>query len=105
MNEIGFNILRRAQDNAKEVDKLSAFFKERGVDLKEVQCNPERYTDIIRQYSKMCINEGLFEESREHLQLEFNKLCEYHQRNEEILTKEFMVIAKEIILTMPKELI
>lgn len=103
MNQIGFNILRRAQDNAKEVDKLSAFFNERGVQLKEVRLNPDRYLDMIKQYSKACINEGLFEESREHLQLEFNKLCEYHQRNEEELTREFMGIAKEIILEMPED--
>nr|WP_302598884.1 hypothetical protein [uncultured Cellulosilyticum sp.] len=105
MNQIGFNILRRAQDNAKEADKLSTFFKERGVQLKEVRRNPDRYADMIKQYSKICINEGLFEESRDRLQLEFNRLCEYHQRNEEALTKEFMGIAKEIILTMPEELI
>ena len=103
MNQIGFNILRRAQDNAKEVDKLSAFFNERGVQLKEVRLNPDRYLDVIKQYSKECINEGLFEESRERLQLEFNKLCEYHQRNEEELTREFMGIAKEIILEMPED--
>lgn len=103
MNQIGFNILRRAQDNAKEVDKLSAFFSERGVQLKDVRLNPDRYADMIKQYSKACINRGLFEESRDRLQLEFNKLCEYHQRNEEELTKEFIGIAKEIILAMPEE--
>lgn len=102
-SQLGFNILRRAQDNAKEIDKMSAFFTERGVALKEVKLNPERYLEMIRQYSKACINEGLFEESRDRLQLEFNKLCEYHQRNEEELTKEFMGIAKEIILEMPED--
>lgn len=103
MEQIGFNILQRAQSNAKEGHKLSAFFSERGIELKEVRLNPERYSDIIKQYSKVCINEGLFEESRERLQVEFNRLCEYHQRNEEELTKEFMGIAKKIILDMPEE--
>lgn len=99
MNQIGFNVLRRAQDNAKELAKLSAFFNERGVELKEVKLDPDKYSEMIKQYSKACVNESLFEESRERLQLEFNKICEYHQRNEEELTKEFAQIAKEIILT------
>lgn len=99
MNKIGFNVLRRAQDSAKEIDKLSAFFHNRGVQLSEVRLNPDKYTDVIEQYSKACVNESLFEESRERLETEFNKICEYHQRNEEELTKEFMTIAREIILT------
>lgn len=99
MNQIGFNILKRAQDNAKEIEKISEFFEQRGVNLNQVRTNPERYSDIIKQYSKVCINEGLFEESRERMQVEFNRLCEYHIRNEEELTKKFYDIAKQIILS------
>lgn len=98
MNQIGFNILRRAKDNAKQIDKLSEFLAERGIDLLQVRNNPDRYTNLIKQYSRECINAGLFEESRERLQVEFNRLCEYHSRNEEELANKFYDTAKQIIL-------
>lgn len=98
MNEIGFNILKRAQNSAKGIDQLSDFLSQRGIDLNQVKANPEGYTELIKQYSKMCINQGLFEESRDRLQLEFSRLCEYHSRNEEQLTDKFYNIAKQIIL-------
>lgn len=102
MNEMGFNILRRAQDNAKEIGKLSEFLLKQGVDLKQVKKHPEEYTNLIKEYSKTCISVGLFEESRERMQREFNKLCEFHVRNEEELTDKFYNIAKQIILASPE---
>lgn len=102
MNQMGFNILQRAQSNARKIGKLTEFLSEHGVELKAVQNNPDYYSDLIKQYSKACINVGLFEESREHLQMEFNKLCEYHARNEEELTDKFYNMAREIILASPE---
>lgn len=102
MNQMGFKILQRAQSNAREIGKLTEFLSEQGVELKAVQSNPDYYADLIKQYSKKCVNVGLFEESREHLQMEFNKLCEYHARNEEALTNKFYNVAREIILASPE---
>ena len=98
MNEIGFNILKRAQNSAKATDQLSNFLSQRGIGLNEVKANPDGYTELIKQYSKMCIDQGLFEESRDRLELEFSRLCEYHSRNEKQLTDQFYNTAKQIIL-------
>ncbi len=101
MNQIEFKILRRAQDNARETDKLVAFLGAQGVDLKQVKNNPDSYDHLIKEYSKACVNTGLFEESRERLELEFSKLCEYHRKNEAILVEQFYDVAKSIILSLP----
>ena len=99
MNQMEFKILRRAQENAKEVDQLKIFLADQGVKLSQIKNNPEKYEDIIKKYSKSCVNVGLFQESRERLEIEFARLCEYHSKNESILVDEFYNIAKEIILS------
>ena len=101
MNQIGFNILRRAHENTKSTDDLQRFLRGKGLDLVQVKRHPEDYNDIIKEYSRHCINLSLFEESRERLQEEFNKLCEYHTRNERQLTDDFFNIAKQLILNSP----
>lgn len=102
MNQMEFKILKRAQENAKEIDKLKTFLANQGVNLTQVKKNPERYQEIIRRYSKDCINIGLFEESRERLEIEFSRLCEYHRKNESMLVDQFYNVAKEIILSTPE---
>ena len=97
MNQMGFNVLRRAQDDTKSKDGLAMFFSEKGIDLKEVQQNPEYYEDLIMEYSRQCINLELFKQSREHMEHEFNRLCEFHRRNEDELVKQFFQITNDII--------
>lgn len=101
MNQIGFNILRRAHDNTRSTDDLEKFLKNKGLNLVQVRRNPDEYNDVIKEYSRQCINLSLFEESRERLQEEFNKLCEYHTRNERQLTDDFFNITKQLILNSP----
>ncbi len=101
MNQMEFKILRRAQDNAKEVDHLKVFLANQGVNLNQIQKDPDSYQDIIKQYSKNCVNAGLFEESRERLEIEFSRLCDYHRKNEINLVEQFYSTAKEIILSVP----
>lgn len=97
MSQMGFNVLRRAQDNTKKGDKLALFFQERGINLKQVRENPDYYEELIKQYSQACINEGLYEESRAHMEDEFNRLCEFHRRNEAELVEKFYSMTRNII--------
>ena len=92
-----FNVLKRAQDNTKVNNKLNLFFKEHGIEIKQVKKNPECYKDLIMKYSRQCINQELFEESKELMEKEFSKLCEFHRRNEEELVQKFYSIANDII--------
>lgn len=98
MNQMGFNILKRAQDNMKANDGLHLFLSERGIDILQVKRDPKFYEEILLQYSKECINEGLFQESKAHMEDEFNRLCEFHRRNEPELVNKFFNITKEMIL-------
>lgn len=97
MNQMAFNVLRRAQDNTKSKDRLAAFFRQKGISFEEVERDPKYYEDLIMEYSRQCINTELFEESREHMEDEFNRLCEFHRRNEEELVKKFFMMTNEII--------
>ena len=42
-------------------------------------------------------NEELFNESRERMEEEFQRLCEFHRRNEDDLVEQFYRIAKSMI--------
>ena len=97
MNQMEFNILRRAQDNTKMGNQLTLFFKDKGIDIKQVKANPEYYEELIKQYSKSCINQGLFEESKERREQEFRRLCEFHRRNEAELVEKFYKFTKDSI--------
>lgn len=97
MEPMQFNVLRRAQDNTKVNNRLNIFFKEHGVEITQVKKNPECYKDLIMKYSRECINQELFEESKEIMEKEFSRLCEFHRRNEEELVEKFYSIAKDII--------
>ncbi len=103
MNQMEFKILRRAQENAKETDKLKTFLAKQGVNLSQIKKNPDSYQELIKSYSKDCVNLGLFEESRERLEIEFSRLCDYHRKNESILVEQFYNIAKDIILSIPED--
>ena len=103
MKQIDFNILKRAQHNARQTDKLLKFLDSNGVDLKSLKSNPEQYDAIIKEFSKSCVNTGLFEESRDRLEREFNKLCEYHRTNEAHLADQFYDMAKSIIMNIPED--
>lgn len=98
MNQMGFNILKRAQDNMKASDGLNLFLNERGINILQVKRNPKYYEGLLLQYSKECINEGLFQESKAHMENEFNRLCDFHRRNEQELVNKFFHITQEIIL-------
>lgn len=97
MNQMEYNILRRAQDSTKASNRLDDFFRQRGVDFEQVKKNPEYYEELIKQYSRTCINQGLFEESRERMEDEFSKLCEFHRRKEDELVEKFFRITKDLI--------
>ncbi len=97
MGQMSFNILKRAQDLTQKGDKLGRFFQERNIDLQEVRKNPDYYEELIKQYSQTCIDEGLYEESKAHMENEFNKLCEFHRRNEAKLVEKFYNIARNMI--------
>jgi len=97
MDQMGFNVLRRAQDSTKKTQRLDDFFKEQGIDIRQVRRNPDYYEELIMDYSRSCINQELFRESKERMEEEFNKLCEFHRRNEDHLVEKFYIIAKHII--------
>ena len=97
MSQMEFNVLRRAQNSPKATDKLGSFFEERGIDIRQVRKNPDYYEELIMQYSRDCINQELFRESQERMEKEFNRLCEFHRRNEEHLVEKFYHMAKMII--------
>lgn len=97
MEPMQFNVLRRAQDNTKVNNKLNIFFREHGIEVSQVKNNPECYRDLIMKYSKQCINQELFQESKEIMEKEFSRLCEFHRRNEEELVEKFYSIATNII--------
>lgn len=97
MEQMEFNVLRRAHDNTKATNRLNLFLSEHGVDLERVKRNPEYYEELIMQYSRVCINQELFEESRERMEEEFSRLCEFHRRNEDELVEKFYSIAKDMI--------
>lgn len=99
MRQMEFNVLRRAQENAKQVDHIKHFFIDKGIDIREIKKTPDLYSDVIKEYSKTCIDTSLYEETLERLEVEFNKLCLYHVHNEEKLTNSFYNIAREIILS------
>lgn len=94
---MGFNVLKRAQDHTKLKNGLNLFFKQKGIDLSEVERDPKYYEDLIMEYSRRCINTELFEESKEQMEDKFNRLCEFHRRHEEELVKRFFNITTEII--------
>lgn len=97
MEPMQFNVLRRAHDNTKINNRLNLFFSEHGIDIAQVKKNPEYYEELIMEYSRECINQQLFEQSKERMEEEFSRLCEFHRRNEEELVEKFYSIAKDII--------
>ena len=92
-----FNILRRAYDNTKANDRLNLFFSKYGVNIEQVKKNPEYYKELIMEYSRECINQELFQQSKEKMEEEFRRLCEFHRRNEEELVEKFYSIAEDMI--------
>jgi hypothetical protein len=99
MQHIEYNILKRAKNTAKEADKLYRFLSGKAVNIQDFKANPDRYTDIIKEYSKECISESLYNESKDRLEQEFNRLCEYHIQHETDLTNAFYDTAKQIIVS------
>lgn len=97
INQMEFNVLRRAQNTTKSTNSLDEFFYEKGIDIRQVEKNPEYYEELIMQYSRNCINQELYRESKERMEDEFNRLCEFHRRNEENLVEKFYNITKSII--------
>lgn len=97
MHQMEFNVLKRAQNRIKETNNLDRFFNEKGIDINQVRKNPEYYEGLIMQYSRTCIDQELFEVSKEHMEEEFNRLCEFHRRNEENLVNKFFMVAKNFI--------
>ena len=97
MEQMQFSVLRRAHDNTKASNRLNLFFNEHGIDIEEVRKNPEYYEELIMEYSRECINQELFEESKERMKVEFSRLCEFHRRNEQELVEKFYSIAKDMI--------
>ena len=97
MEQMGFNILKRAQDHTKETRGLDSFFYDRGIDIKQVRKNPDYYGELIMQYSRLCISQELFRESKERMEEEFNKICDFHRKNEAYLVEQFYNITKLII--------
>lgn len=104
MQHIEYNILKRAQNEAKESDNIYNFLRERSINIQDFKHNPDRYANIIKEYSRQCIDRSLYEESRERLAREFSKLCEYHTQNEEELTNIFYDTAKQIIMSSATDL-
>ena len=97
MEQMQFNVLRKAHDNTKINNRLNVFFNEHGIDITQVGRNPEYYQELIMEYSRTCINQQLFEESRERMEVEFSRLCEFHRRNEEQLVGKFYNIVEDMI--------
>ncbi|WP_069998750.1 hypothetical protein [Cellulosilyticum sp. I15G10I2] len=99
MQHIEYNILKRAKHEAREADKIYNFLQSRSINIQDFKANPDRYSDIIKEYSRECITKSLYEESKERLEREFNRLCEYHTQNEAELTNAFYNTAKQIIVS------
>lgn len=97
MERIRYKILRHAQIITKESDSLDHFFNEHGIDIKQVRKNPDYYEDLIMQYSRNCIAQELFRESRERLEEEINRICDFHRKNEEQLVQQFYDITKALM--------
>lgn len=97
IDQMEFNVLRRAQAATKSTNSLDNFFGEQGIDIRQVRKHPEYYEELLMQYSRDCISQELYKESREQMKDEFNRLCEFHRRNEENLIEKFYSIAKSII--------
>lgn len=104
MQQIQYNVLKRAQDAARESEKVYQFLRTRSISIQDFKANPDRYSDLIKEYSKECISKSLYEESRERLEKEFNRLCEYHVQNEAELTNTFYNTAKQIIVSSAYDL-
>ena len=103
MQRIEYNVLKRAQNAARESDKVYNFLRSKSINIEDFRLNPDRYANIIKEYSKECIDKSLYEESRERLEREFNKMCEYHTQNEIELTNAFYNTAKQIIIASTNE--
>ena len=97
MESMQFNVLRKAHDHAKKNNRLDLFFNEYGIDIVQVKRNPEYYEGLIMEYSRKCIDEQLFQQSKERMEEEFSRLCEFHRRNEEELVEKFCSITKDMI--------
>lgn len=97
MEQMEFNILRRAQDYTKGTRSLDLFFYDRGIDINQVRKNPDYYGELIMQYSRLCISQQLFRESKERMEEEFKKICDFHRKNESYLVEQFYDMAKLII--------
>ena len=104
MHHIEYDVLKRAKRTAKESDNLYQFLCSRSVNIQDFKANPDRYTDIIKEYSRQCISNSLYEESKERLEKEFNRLCEYHAQNEVELSNTFYDTAKQIIVSSVTEI-
>ena len=97
MQQMEFNVLRRAQDYTKKTKGLDLFFYDKGIDINQVRKNPDYYEELIMQYSRLCISQELFKESKERMEEEFNKICDFHRKNEAHLVEQFYNITKGII--------
>jgi len=103
MNKMGFNVLRHAQDNTRIKNGLGVFLAQKGIDIHQVEQNPKHYEDLIMEYSRQCINKELFEESKQHMTDEFNRLCEFHRRHEEELVQKFFSMTNESFIEGSKK--
>lgn len=103
MEQMQFNVLRKAHDNTKVHNSLTLFFNKHGIDIAQVKRDPEYYEELIMEYSRECINKELFEQSKEKMEEEFSRLCEFHRRNEEQLVEKFYSIVKDMIEKEDKE--
>lgn len=99
MDQMEFNVLRRAQEITKGTNKLDAFFRDKGIDIRQVIKNPDYYEELIIQYCRSCISQELYRESKERMEDEFHRLCEFHRRNEEHLVEKFCHMTKVMIET------
>ncbi len=90
MNQMEFNVLKRAEESTRYSKGLEKFLADKGLTMEVVEANPSIYEDVILEYCKGCISTGLYEASREHMQEEFNRLCEFHRRKEHELVERFM---------------
>ncbi len=97
MEQLQFNVLRKAHDHTKAHNRLKIFFSKHGIDIAQVKRDPEYYEELIMEYSRECINQELFEQSKERMEEEFSRICEFHRRNEEQLVEKFYSILKDMI--------
>lgn len=98
MNQMGFNVLRRAQDSEKINNSLNVFLKERGVNIEQVTSNPKYYQDLLMEYSKQHISTEIYEETRERMEVEFNRLCDFRRMHEDELVKRFFEMTNERVM-------